>query len=420
MAQSRSPQRNREIVVAYGFDAAGLALPSAIDSSECRIEWVRYDDGEFPSGTIGVIFPSGIFEHVEYRGGVMGNRYAVVSCDRSKLLSVERRVVNLLQAGGWVVVLAREIVDEFASGDGYSTFRSDDTDLTKRLLYGVKRTRHSEGTAAVLPKRDEFAPYIKQCGVARTFFEPHNARILALVGQRIVGFELRASLFVLPFHPRNTSAEHVQDTVQVLVRGVLDYRRKMRVELPDWVSDFQFVAEQKLRDQLSVVREHLLELGSGVKSWEKYEIILVSHDAVLKDALVVILKDFFGLDVDPLDEGREDFKIVDEAKGVIAAGEAKGTNGGIKREHINQVDSHRERLGLDATLPGLLLINNQMDVTGVAKRQDTQVAPEQISHARHLNVLVVRTIDLLYLMRHLEAEPDRRDKFLGILRSGGG
>jgi hypothetical protein len=35
-------------------------------------------------------------------------------------------------------------------------------------------------------------------------------------------------------------------------------------------------------------------------------------------------------------------------------------------------------------------------------------------------VLVVRTIDLLYLMRHLEAEPDRRDKFLGLLRSGGG
>ena len=51
---------------------------------------------------------------------------------------------------------------------------------------------------------------------------------------------------------------------------------------------------------------------------------------------------------------------------------------------------------------------------------ETQIAAEHIRHARKLNVLLVRTIDLLYLMRHLEAESERRAKVLGLLRSGGG
>jgi hypothetical protein len=120
-----------------------------------------------------------------------------------------------------------------------------------------------------------------------------------------------------------------------------------------------------------------------------------------------------------VDEGREDFKIVD-AKTVVAVGEAKGTNGGIKRDHINQVDSHRERLGLTDAVPGLLLINNQMDVSGIAKRGETQVALEQVRHARRMNVLIARTIDLLYLMRYLEDDVDKRAKLLALIRGGGG
>jgi len=87
---------------------------------------------------------------------------------------------------------------------------------------------------------------------------------------------------------------------------------------------------------------------------------------------------------------------------------------------VNQVDSHRERLGLTDAVPGLLLINNQMDVPGIAKRQATQVALEQVRHARRMNVLIVRTIDLLHLMRHLEDDVDKRAKFLALVRGGGG
>ncbi|PYP34806.1 MAG: hypothetical protein DMD48_15245 [Gemmatimonadetes bacterium] len=380
------PPKDQELVVAYGFDQVGLRIPSPVERPEYRIEFVQYGSSELGTNAGGIIFPTGIFEHVEYHNTPLGGRRAKVSCDRPILLGVERHVTNLLRAGGWIVILAREIVDEFPTGDGY-------------------------------------APYVKRWGIAKTFFEkPDDVRVLAVVDDAIVGFEFGARLFVLPFLSTETSTEHAKELGETLVRAVLEYRRKMRVELPPWVAEFQFVGEQELRSEQAALQERVLQVESGVKSWERRKLILVSSGAILKEALVDILKDFFGFAVDPLDEGREDFKLVEDtdAKAVITVGEVKGTNGGIKREHINQVDSHRERLGVSADVPGLLVINNQMDVTGITKRHETQIAAEHIRHARKLNVLLVRTIDLLYLMRHLEAESERRAKVLGLLRSGGG
>ena len=417
------PPKDQELVVAYGFDQVGLRIPSPVERPEYRIEFVQYGSSELGTNAGGIIFPTGIFEHVEYHNTPLGGRRAKVSCDRPILLGVERHVTNLLRAGGWIVILAREIVDEFPTGDGYRTFVSDETDLAKRLLSGVKRLRYPEGSGGVAAKRDEFAPYVKRWGIAKTFFEkPDDVRVLAVVDDAIVGFEFGARLFVLPFLSTETSTEHAKELGETLVRAVLEYRRKMRVELPPWVAEFQFVGEQELRSEQAALQERVLQVESGVKSWERRKLILVSSGAILKEALVNILKDFFGFAVDPLDEGREDFKLVEDtdAKAVITVGEVKGTNGGIKREHINQVDSHRERLGVSADVPGLLVINNQMDVTGITKRHETQIAAEHIRHARKLNVLLVRTIDLLYLMRHLEAESERRAKVLGLLRSGGG
>jgi len=143
---------------------------------------VPYGSSDVRADATGIIFPSGIFERVEYHNTAFGERYADVSCDRVTLLAVHRQVTNLLRAGGWVVVLAGEIIDEFPAGNMYRTFRSDDTDLAKRLLAGVRRTRYPEGTGAVSSKRDEFTPYIRQWGVARTFFEPTAARVLAEAG----------------------------------------------------------------------------------------------------------------------------------------------------------------------------------------------------------------------------------------------
>ena len=100
--------------------------------------------------------------------------------------------------------------------------------------------------------------------------------------------------------------------------------------------------------------------------------------------------------------------------------EAKGTKKGVKREYINQVDSHRERNELPTSIPGVLFINNEMSVAGIDKRLETKVPDDQIKHARKLNILIVRTIDLLFLMRHLENNPDRQAELMRLLLSSGG
>ncbi len=408
--------------MAYGFDKIGLSTPPPLERPEYHIEWIRYGNSDIPQEVTGLIFPSGIFERVEYRNSWQGHRAADVRFDRGSLLGLERHMTNLLQAGGWVAILAREIVDEFPDGTDYGSFRSDDTDLAKRVLtgLGVRFTRRPEGTGMVVSKRDEFGPYIKRWGIARTYFElDDGGRVLAKAGDAVVGFERGARLFVLPFDSSTNSVEESRAIAQSLASAVIDYRRKVLVELPAWVSEFQFFGEQKLRDELSVLQEREIQVTSGLRSWEERKIIIVNSGTALKDALVEILKNFFMAQVDPLDEGREDFKIL-AAETVVAVGEAKGTNAGIKREHVNQVDSHRERLGLTDVVPGLLLINNQMDVSGITRRQATQVSPEQVRHARRMNILIVRTIDLLYLMRHLEDDAGRGAKLLALIRGGGG
>ena len=70
-------------------------------------------------------------------------------------------------------------------------------------------------------------------------------------------------------------------------------------------------------------------------------------------AVITIAREFFDVPVDPIDELKEDAKILDEHGGIQAFLEVKGTNSGIKREHINQVDSHRERSRVAARVKAL-------------------------------------------------------------------
>ena len=135
---------------------------------------------------------------------------------------------------------------------------------------------------------------------------------------------------------------------------------------------------------------------------------------------LVVLENFFGLKVDPTDQNREDAKILDDQGDVLAIVEIKGTTKGIKREYINQVDSHRERNELPLSMPGVLMINNEMSIEGITERLATAVDDEQIKHAQNLNILIVRTIDLLFLMKHLENDPERKNKLINLLTAGGG
>jgi hypothetical protein len=154
---------------------------------------------------------------------------------------------------------------------------------------------------------------------------------------------------------------------------------------------------------------------------QNYKAILTTSGDNLHDLLAEILDDFFGLNVDATDEGKEDIKILDDdAQKPIILLEVKGTNKGVKREHINQLDSHRERSDLSSDVLGVLLINNEMGVEGIDKRKETTVADQQIKHAQKQNVLIVRTVDFLLLMGLFESSSDRANALLKLFFQGPG
>ena len=105
--------------------------------------------------------------------------------------------------------------------------------------------------------------------------------------------------------------------------------------------------ELKLASEIEALQKQIADREGQVRIWRDYKAILSTSGEILKERVVAILRAFFGLKVDATEEFREDAKILNEDTGQpIAFAEIKGTKAGIKREHINQVDSHRERAGL--------------------------------------------------------------------------
>lgn len=107
-----------------------------------------------------------------------------------------------------------------------------------------------------------------------------------------------------------------------------------------------------------------------------------------------ILREVFELQVKTEDKRIEDAAIVDENGNVLAVVEIKGESGSFKREHVNQVDSHRERLYLPAKTRGLLIMNTNMKASSLAEK-DEAPHPDIIAKAVAENVLMMRTLDLL-------------------------
>jgi hypothetical protein len=333
-----------------------------------------------------------------------------------------------MQEGKWVCFLVGSIVDTVPRG--WDTQDIDDTDLTKRILTAVGLAKHQrqqvDGRSLLQVMCDEFRPYLRDYGVANTIFKlPYNwegqFRIVAKSGSAAAAIEWSNQFFFLPFHTTKRDMVTLRVIVTEVSRAIIDYRQKRIAEVPPWLDEFKFTVEETLGLEIEALQSKIADRKGQIQVWKDYKAILNTSGDILKERVVAILQEFFGLKVEAPEDFREDAKLIDDnTADTIAFAEIKGTKAGIKREHINQVDSHRERAGLSPIVPGVLIINNEMSVSGIKERSETTVPREQIDHAKRQNVLIIRTIDLLYLIRQLEDDPGRKEKFLEIVRSGGG
>lgn len=153
---------------------------------------------------------------------------------------------------------------------------------------------------------------------------------------------------------------------------------------------------------------------------KSFKRILIADGDLLVESVVKVLRLVFHLTVDDSDEYREDIKILDSEGEPIIFGEIKGTNRGVKREHINQSDSHRERAGLPSKFPSLLIINPHIKNSRTIEEKDKEVPKEQVEHALRNDILIIRTLDLLRLLRFHFDNKIELDELIKVLCENAG
>lgn len=421
----------------YGFDRIGFPLQSKnkMLSEQFEICYAPFESDVQFKQFDWIIIPSGIFEEFEFRRGrgVFSSRVKV-KVAQDLLLEKERQMFNIIHdRDKCIVFLIDEIVDSIHT-DGFGMIDDvSDTDLCKRVLnhFDIAGKPVDRGLADVRSKYDEFKNYIERFGVAKTIFssnlDEHRVKpiILATVATPIsasVGFEIKHRIFFLPFHSDTKGQQVLEELTTLLVYALMNYTQKAKEYLPDWVKGIKFKEEINLEDKLSKFFSEIEKIWQRLDTLNSYKGILTSSGDLLKEKIIQIFQKFFGYKVEVIEEYREDLKILDDSGDVFVLVEVKGTNKGVKREYINQVDSHRERNSMEVSTPGLLIINNEMNVEGIEERFETIVPEEHITHAKKFNILIIRTIDLLNLLILLENKDvlSRKNIMTELIKKGGG
>lgn len=115
----------------------------------------------------------------------------------------------------------------------------------------------------------------------------------------------------------------------------------------------------------------------------------------------------------------DDATLRGDGDSIIAVFEMKGVKRNFSRADVGQVDAHRERLGLPAGTPGILIMNTMM-VADSLKAKDQAPHPDIIKKAVAEHVVLIRTLDLLRLADAAEAGDLDREQFRrDLLRDSG-
>lgn len=385
-------------LLAYGVERAGIKPPtSSIKSRNYSLTFEPFNTTHRFDEYDGVLLFQGIYEHFEYKSSFRG-RYTVHSYNRDELDKREKELLLLLKKGGFVCfVLHCPFIDRNESQN------LSDTDLSKiHLNYpSFHRENLSDRITHVRPCRGELMQFCELYGAACTTFANYNRELdlrpLVKVGNRLVGMVLWGNQF---FIPSLLPEEHrVQEYFQTLADALVVTRNKVLTDIPPWVDAFTFAPEEAASARLQELAKEVNALESQIERFRQFKHVLVADGEALVEAVALILREGFGFIIDSTDEFREDIKILDTNSRPIIFAEIKGTNSGVKREFINQADSHRERAGLSETFPTLLIVNTHIKNARNIAEKDQDVPDEQIAHAKRNDVLILRTLDLLTLLR---------------------
>lgn len=422
---------------AFGFDEAGFEMPTeACELADGSIvDIVGFNDSHALDQADGVIIPQGIFERIRTESHNIWGTTSTVWVHKWPLLERERQVFNLLRQGKWVCFLVGEITDEIFPGINRETI--NDTDLCKRLLnaFGVgRRHRYHLPVPNEARTRDsEFKPYVSKYGSATTVLELSSRQsierriLVELASGAAVGVEFDHQLFFLPFAAHDRTRDTLLAVSKAVALAIRRYRQKWAVPLPTWVDFLRFKSEESLYQEINSLLEKTNRLEKQLDSWRDYKAILTTSGSALMDRIIAILESFFDFEV----RCREDCRGIASPRGMDPsdpsdqiAFQAHSTESGVgdltDRSAIDELDAYRKNSGLPPSTPGLLLVNHGRILPDLKQRLDLSLPEQQVDYAKAQNILLIRTIDLLFFMQHMEDSPRRTQSLMKLCFSGGG
>jgi len=411
------PLNRKPLIYAYGFDKLAFLNPADVETDQFLLRFVEYRSTESLTSADGTLILSGIFETFERRSQAW-QPYTVCQSDEHRLAEREKQVFNAWESGGWTCFLLRKLNN--GDGDKWA-----ETDLAKKMANQLfNSVQGHDPIPHVYGKADEFRDYFKTYGIARTSLGSpkyeDKTRILAASAKdrQVFAAEFGSNFFFLPLKSLDRINEELVPLLTSAVTSVLSYKQRNDVYLPQWVEDIRFKKEDLLDERAGKLEQELIQIREESALWRRYKGILTFSGRGLTEIVLSVLRSFFGVDLHSKETYVEDAIIYDGQGNKLFVVEIKGVNGGIKRDHINQIDSHRERLELPPSVLGLLIINDFADVPSAAERKKKQIDPNHLELATKQNVRILRTTTLLDLMLAMEDTPQRTVVFIENCLSG--
>lgn len=406
----RMPDKNarKTQIIAFGFDRINPHEGrESIEGGEYVIRHVDYNSPEPLDAADALMIPSDIFEtRVKVYDG---HRY---DYEENKLAQREKELSRLYDKKGWACFFLGEL------GNGQSRERMHD-DLARRIANRTFQwTQPCKPYPQLKSKTDEFGKFFTQYGIAQTELTlPYGNALLRTLatdsrGDKTYAAEAAGRAFFLPLKILSRTGE-LAEILKTAAEAIILYKKRNDLYLPKWVEDIQFKTETRLLAEQECLQRRLQETTNDLARWERHKAVLTASGRSLNEVVVDVLRNFFGLQLKSEEAYIEDAMIYStDGSSHLYVVEIKGVTAGIKREQINQLDSHRERLGLDHSLPGLLIINDFCDTAGMEARKKKPVDEQHLAHATRLNVRILRTTSLIDLMLASEDLKDRTSFFL--------
>lgn len=417
--QQAESRQNYSILV-YGVEGCGLPVPSeALSAANFKIFFEPRNTHRRFQEYDGVVFFQGAFESFKWEMG-WDRQYLKHSCNRNELDKRSKETRLLLEKGGFICCVLTEAFLDSNDGNNFQT-----TDLSKQLLNhsNLYRKNFRERATGITSVASELKRFIDIYGAATSYFENYSKEldleVLARYNSTTVGMLIEQVKYFIPALLPAARPKEVEEFFNLLVDGLTSLHNKMQVSIPSWAASYKFAEEDELLTTRQKILASLAELDARSALINRYKSILVLSGNKLVLEVATVLEATLGVSIDSSDESREDLKILFEGE-VIGIGEVKGINRGIGRANINQADSHRERSGHKPDFPALLIANTNIKNSHSLADKDQEIDPDQVKHAVHMRILLLRTLDLLGLLKLVqEGSINSSDARALILKSTG-